>query len=195
MLHLGYLYNQAEDLKGAEGALRRASYSSPNMPDVWYYLGIAQAERGDLKAAEASFRRCASLNPKAYEARFQLGVILDRQGKERNRFACDNIKLLRILYQTGKVDLKKMGSKFKDLARIKGMYAEPQCSYDQYGLVKVIEPPIFLGSFKNSNIGRAPLFMWAIHVDNSPKDGNAKYWILYVDEKGSNPWFLEGAQA
>ncbi len=81
VLHLGYLYNQAEDLKGAIGALRRASLASPNMPDVWYYLGIAQAEHGDLKAAEASFRRCASLNPKASEPRFQLGVILDRQGR------------------------------------------------------------------------------------------------------------------
>jgi hypothetical protein len=53
----------------------------------------------------------------------------------------------------------------------------------RYGQVKVLETPVFLGPIKNP-IGNAGLFFWAIHVDNSPKGGNADYWVLYLDTIG-----------
>ncbi len=124
-----------------------------------------------------------------------VGDLVDRHGKQLNYFACDTLRLLRILYQPGKSDLGKMGAKFKKLARTKGAYAEPQCAYVPYNQIKVLEPPIFLGPIKNPGKDQGELFAWAVHVDNSPKGGDANYWVMYTDEKGTNPSYLEGVLA
>lgn len=112
-----------------------------------------------------------------------VGALTYENGSEPQRFACDRLDLVRTLFETG--DLFQMRPKFDELVRTVGVYGEPQCLIGRYGMVKVLEQPLFLGPIKNP-IGNAKLFFWAVHVDNSPKGGTADYWVLYLDTTGEH---------
>jgi hypothetical protein len=120
-----------------------------------------------------------------------VGAIVYDNGAEPQRFACDTLDLVRILYEAGKDNLFRMRPKYDELARTAGIYGEPQCSLDHYGEVKVLEPPVILGPIENP-VGDAKLFFWAVHVDNSPKGGRANYWLLYLDTKDQHRWLQAG---
>ncbi len=94
-----------------------------------------------------------------------VGAIVYRNGTEPDRIACDQLELVKSIYDAGTV----------------GTYRE----------VRVLEAPVLLGPVENP-VGDAKLYLWAIHVDNSPKGGDADYWILYLDTKTARPWLQVG---
>ncbi|HET7714414.1 MAG TPA: hypothetical protein VFK86_02195 [Bauldia sp.] len=120
-----------------------------------------------------------------------VGAIVYRDGREPERIACDTLDLVRIIYEAGKESVFRMHPKFKELAADQGTNGNPQCTVGTYADVRVLEQPLLLGPVDNP-VGDAELFLWAIHVDNSPKGGSADYWILYLDTKTERPWLQVG---
>ena len=123
-----------------------------------------------------------------------IGAIVYENGFEPPRFACDRLDLVKAIYDAGKDNLFVMRDKYDELAAIKGIYGDAQCTIGQYAEVKVIETPVFLGPVANP-IGDAELFFWAVHVDNSPKGGTADYWVLYLDTRDEHRWLQVGEEA
>jgi hypothetical protein len=122
-----------------------------------------------------------------------VGAITYKNGVEPPRFACDSLDLVKILYSAGKSNIFGMHPKYRELAATRGIYNEPQCSVGIYREVKVLEPPVLLGPIVNP-AGDVKLYFWAVHVDNSPRGGEADYWVLYLDTIGSRPWLQVGIE-
>jgi hypothetical protein len=120
-----------------------------------------------------------------------VGAIVYRDGHEADRLACDSLDLIRSIYDAGKTNMFLMHPKFEDLAEVEGVRGKPQCTTGTYGAVRVAEPAVMLGPLDNP-MGDAELFVWAIHVDESPKGNEEDYWLLYVDTKTPRPWLQIG---
>lgn len=120
-----------------------------------------------------------------------VGTIAYRDGREADRLACASLVLVRTIYDAGKANVFLMHPKFEELAERKDDRGRPQCTTGTYGMVRVVEAPVLLGPVDNP-AGDAEIFIWAIHVDDSPKGGGRDYWLLYVDTKTPRPWLQVG---
>lgn len=112
----------AMDFTGAVTDLQRAAALNPNLPDVYYYLGMAHKSVGDQAAARKDFEKEIAQNPNDFGSNLNLAMML----KEDNDFEGAKRLLehaLRVrpgdpgaLYQLATIDLE--AGKFED-ARIK----------------------------------------------------------------------------
>ena len=120
-----------------------------------------------------------------------VGAIVYRDGREAERLACDSFDLIKDINEAGKSNVFGMHPRYEELAETHGIRGKPQCTSGTYGMVRVTEPAKMLGPVHNP-IGDAELFIWAIHVDDSPKGKDDDYWLLYLDTKTPRPWLQVG---
>jgi len=120
-----------------------------------------------------------------------VGAIAYRDGREADRLACASLDLIRSIYDAGKTNVFLMHPKFEELAETKDDRGRPQCTAGTYGSILVVDVPVLLGPVHNP-AGDAEIFIWAIHVDDSPKGVERDYWLLYVDTKTPRPWLQVG---
>jgi tetratricopeptide (TPR) repeat protein len=73
---------KAGDLRGAIGALQRATLLQPKHPAAHYNLALASLNAGLTEHAAAGFRRAVALKPNFADAHFQLGIALGRLGDD-----------------------------------------------------------------------------------------------------------------
>ncbi len=71
---------QNEDFEGAKATLEPLAKDSSD-PQVFYYLGVAQANTGEVDAAVASLERALQLDPKLTDASLNLAAFLLDQGQ------------------------------------------------------------------------------------------------------------------
>lgn len=120
-----------------------------------------------------------------------VGAIVYENGKEAERLACDTLPLVKEIYDAAKENVFLARSKFDELAQITGIYNEAQCMIGPFGAVKVLGSEL-LGPIVNPMGSKYKFYMWAIHVDNSPKGGTSDYWMLYLDTKDDHAWLRVG---
>jgi len=73
----------AMDFNGAIADLQKAAVLNPNLPDVYYFLGLAHKEVGDQAAARKDFEQEIFQNPNDFGSNLNLALML----KEDNDFA------------------------------------------------------------------------------------------------------------
>lgn len=66
----------AMDFNGAIADLQRAAALNPNLPDVYYYLGVAHKEVGDQPAARKDFEREIAQNANDFGSNLNLALML-----------------------------------------------------------------------------------------------------------------------
>ena len=72
----------AMDFNGAIADLQKAAELNPNLPDVYYFLGVAHKEVGDQAAARKDFEKEIAQNPNDFGSNLNLALML----KEDNDF-------------------------------------------------------------------------------------------------------------
>jgi tetratricopeptide (TPR) repeat protein len=70
----------AMDFTGAVADLQKAAALNPNLPDVYYYLGVAHKEVGDQAAARKDFEKEINQNPNDFGSNLNLAALLKDDG-------------------------------------------------------------------------------------------------------------------
>lgn len=85
---LGDLYRKRSDWASVLRVYKKLTVLTPDNPEVYYYLGVAQRHEGKTEDAFSNFRFASELMPEHSRALYSMGSIYDAGGKTDKAIEC-----------------------------------------------------------------------------------------------------------
>jgi len=90
IVHVSYLYQEKGDVKKAINHLKDAINTTPDDPELFYYLSTFYEDIEKFKDAETALKKAIEISPKEEKFLFRLGVVYDKWNKKE-----DSIKTMK----------------------------------------------------------------------------------------------------